>query len=673
MIITPIINQINSIKIPFKCSISNSSIHDEKIEQDTFDANSDNIQKKLMIQNELLKIENVHCPVCGKKMLTREQFKNILKQAQNITTPQEYYELLKENAKYLPKNHREIITTAKNILEENPDIEYKTFLSNMREAGNIKFKKCLEENIDYMNKKLDTSPLTRDDETYINKYINRISAYKDENYPYYKILDIMDIINTTISKLETNEKDKFYWHMFNSISDAHCYRQILQIKNFENNSDSQNSQNAFYSIFHNSVSKACNIIDNKNTNDNPNNVILLCGNCTYNREDRKTFYSNKSDPQKVRYRFNSYLEDIVQAIGCRKTENLSSDYIYEATNIASHFSNQKLRIPAEDLREKVNHINFIKFRPEFLPESLEEDIPCSSCGTTMVNTTKKRDLNNELLEAKTLSDIVDILDENRNYINPAFYRNIEFIKDLIKENPDITSEDIMSELKIKVTLDTNRYLKKIIRVCRQKVAKNIGTPQERQQVLNFADNLENWRLKHPRFEYFDYGKYSKFLDNTSLYMSNDSFHLKYAVKTKLRQIAAINNLAFQSPASIERYNGDELKAYVEKIFRMSSFTMDHYQPKDRGGKNNIENLTGMCKMCNAQKSNHTPLGWLKLNPNSRFHTIENLKKMDELIEEGKLPGYENYPAKAALHQYKMTEGKLDLRWLFPFKKEESKK
>ncbi len=671
--ITPIINSISNIKIPFKCSISNSVIPDDEIGQDTFDVNSDFMQKKIDLQNELLKLENVHCPVCGKKMLTREQFKNILNEAKNVTTPQEYCGLLKENAKYLSKNDREIIHTAEKIIEENPHIEYKTFLKNMLEDGNLKFKKCLEENIDYMDKKLDTSPLTKKDEIYINKYINKISAYKNENYPYYKITDIINIMNSTISHMETTEKDKLYWHISNSLKNAHCYRQMLQIKNFDRNSDSQNSYNAFYSIFCNSVSDFCNITNNKSFSENPNNVILLCGTCAHNREERKAFYSNKSDPQKVRYRFDTYLEDIIQAIGCRKTDNISADYISDAANMANYFSNKKLNLPAESLMEKINHIKFLQLRPEFLPATLEDDIPCSSCGTTMVNATKKRDLNIELLEAKTPSDIVDILEENKKYINPAFFENIELIKDLIKDNPDITSQDIMTELRIKATNDTNRYLRKIVNTCRKKAAKNIGIPQERRQVLEFADNLENWRLKNPRYEYFDFYKYSEYLNNTSLYLANSPFHLKQMVKSKFRRVTALNNLTFLSPANIERFNGDELKAYAEKVFRMSGFTMDHYLAKDRGGSDDIENLTGMCKLCNTQKSNHPPIGWAKLNPKSKYFTIQNLRKMNELIEEGKLPGYENYPAKSALYQYEMTNGLIDMRNIFPLNKTEQEK
>lgn len=71
----------------------------------------------------------------------------------------------------------------------------------------------------------------------------------------------------------------------------------------------------------------------------------------------------------------------------------------------------------------------------------------------------------------------------------------------------------------------------------------------------------------------------------------------------------------------------------------SANTIDHVQPRSRGGANSWENLVACCLRCNNAKGNRTPheMGWtLRTRPRAPYGTawlVRGIESADELWEE----------------------------------------
>ncbi|PTT67147.1 HNH endonuclease, partial [Arthrobacter sp. HMWF013] len=61
-------------------------------------------------------------------------------------------------------------------------------------------------------------------------------------------------------------------------------------------------------------------------------------------------------------------------------------------------------------------------------------------------------------------------------------------------------------------------------------------------------------------------------------------------------------------------------------------TIDHVQPKSRGGADSWENLVAACLRCNNTKGDHTPseMGWkLRIVPEPPHGTIWQIKELEK--------------------------------------------
>lgn len=91
--------------------------------------------------------------------------------------------------------------------------------------------------------------------------------------------------------------------------------------------------------------------------------------------------------------------------------------------------------------------------------------------------------------------------------------------------------------------------------------------------------------------------------------------------------------------------GSALKCVMQDILKRSTATIDHLQPKNKGGSNEIENLAVLCDDCNKRKSDYEFPIWLKINPRMKHNYKKYFNKIDELVARGELKGYESYLAK----------------------------
>ena len=75
------------------------------------------------------------------------------------------------------------------------------------------------------------------------------------------------------------------------------------------------------------------------------------------------------------------------------------------------------------------------------------------------------------------------------------------------------------------------------------------------------------------------------------------------------------NFKVFKPSKFNIFTRDEGKCtYCEKELRFEDATLDHIQPKSKGGKTTWDNLTLACEGCNLKKSNKDPENFKTIAP-----------------------------------------------------------
>ena len=77
----------------------------------------------------------IHCPCCGIRMLSQEDFDFILDKSRNVKNAGEFVNILKENKKYIPHRFEHLFDD----IEKIPDYENMPVSQFKKELGNIAY------------------------------------------------------------------------------------------------------------------------------------------------------------------------------------------------------------------------------------------------------------------------------------------------------------------------------------------------------------------------------------------------------------------------------------------------------------------------------------------------------------------------------------------------------
>jgi hypothetical protein len=606
-------------------------------------------------------------------MLTQKDFQNILQQAENVKTPEEYTDLLRANQEFLPDGKLAILKNADKIIEKNPEIDLATFMQSLKQTSTEYVDNMFQQNIDYLQAHIDSEMYVDSDIKRMKACIKDFQILKqkniDENTLIYK--EISDTLKKNLAGIESSNINQIYNHIKNNFKAALAYKTAVNIRKDETTPQKDITKQAFSRIFQSSVSKISPVQQNsEELNSDIANNILICTSCDKNKQNSLKFYPHNVDYKKLNKNFDNYSRDITNAI-CNNSFpypmyfGRMASMVYSISMHSVGLSKDKLygyKTKIDDFGRKVN----------FQPLYLNDDIPCSCCGTTMVSFNKMDEISEQVKKAKTLPELNNIIQTNKKYLNRKLLSLADFINDMTVEHPNISYEEAMTEVQIEDAILLQKRFGHIVKKIREKSNSLIGNQEQRDEYAKLADELEEEFIKHKHLGFINFTKYKDIYSKYPVTDQRDAFRLIPLIKYKGKEYIAFYNVAHASEAKTEKY-GSEMQAFVRNMFNMSAHTMDHSEAKSRGGDNALNNLIGMCHSCNTGKATHDIGYWAMVNPEMKRNTIKNLKRIDELAKQGKLDGYENYATNVSENLYNISYGTFDIRYAFNKGKTKHKK
>lgn len=135
----------------------------------------------------------------------------------------------------------------------------------------------------------------------------------------------------------------------------------------------------------------------------------------------------------------------------------------------------------------------------------------------------------------------------------------------------------------------------------------------------------------------------KFYDDFKIRTVNDEYEVPAVLVIRNRYVKYKRKASKQTGFRKYVYVRDNFTCqYCEENFFESELTVDHVQPKSRGGSNEWENLVTCCKKCNIKKGNRLPKE-IKMFPKNNPRPLKDIDLMRYYFMSHKIePEWEDY-------------------------------
>ena len=603
-------------------------------------------------------ISGIHCPSCGIRMLSPQDYEKLIERADKIETPQELIELLNDYKRYIPNNMRQILSGTENGEYENLTV-YDFFQIHKKEAHKKK-RERIHTAKDYLRKYAETLPY--DKKEFVLKSLEDIHSYQAYKIYKEKILDIEK--NLELDKCTTGKINNIV--LRNVASSCYYYDCCFNTSDLKNEgkkisdlNPNEIAKRLIANIFKNSVSQTDYLDKHPSYLDNPNNTILICNSCHENSKEKLMFWRSQNNSH-LKDNISLYLGDLAKLMGRGKIEN-ANDYIRYVCDISSIGSNGKIKFDEKEIM-RLRKVKTLSSRHEdFAPiEQTKVDIPCACCGSVMLPHSIRINIIEEMKKCETPYDYAQILKKYDKYIGHYGKEPANIFLNIINNNPNIPKDKFLKKFRQKIDKYSAIGTRKALERYMDKRSYYF-THQSPEVVEKF--DLINARIRN----YINSGEFKNY-NYLELYenclgdidITENGQKAAYKLLTDLKEVAHINSISKIS--EYDENDKDEIYSIVFKIFRSNVATADHLVAAVNGGDSSKDNLIGLCKGCNTLvKSKKNIYSWYSQNYNVRTNLRKQLHIIDDMAKAGQLEGYNDWAKKIAQTMYENTYRKYDIR------------
>ena len=605
--------------------------------------------------SEMKDLEDIHCPLCGVMTVSQEKYKKLADEAGSIKTPQKFSEFLERNKSYIKNSFLPVIKNSKEILALTPDITTETLLHNLYFKSVEEIRAAISNSAAYLDMVKQENNFSLKDQKLIEECQNTLKNYQKADRNSFDINTYKELLTRIFSQMESTNKWEIYENLKLPVTEKmQNTRQFFYNKNYElcGNREQQFIKN----ILKFSQSNIKQIFPEISPHiDKRINYMLMCNNCA---GDRKTIYRIFYSPE-ITPNLKVYQNDIAKKILEGKLTDFErypltqANFLKKATrgNIKTNRAGRGESLIAlnamlgEQLRQK------IAFEP-----ANYSGIPCACCGKETINHKDKCKIYDEIIEAKNLSEINDILQKNHSLVSKRNKPLLKKIHSTLKQNPDISESELLSILKDqtgnkmkRILIENNNYITYL--------AKKYSLNEHDKNIAKkFTKTVEKEFLTFNNSELFPFSDYNNLIKATFFDMETQKkYHFITLAKENLKLKYLSQSLLFPSETASEKLNS-QMKIVAQNLINGGLATVDHLVPKVKHGANSVENLTVMCRDCNQEKTSYSFDYWYKLHPEIKENLQKYLNKIVEMIKEGKLKGYNSYPQKLSENLQKLTRG-----------------
>ncbi len=619
-------------------------------------------------EQQMLGLKDVHCPICGVKMLPRDELQNIARNVDSVKTPRDFVNILEENEESIRKPFRPVLKESKSIIAENPDIGLADFYKKLYFAAAADVKKNISNSIISLKFAETSNDYSDTDKVLLEECKIRLKALNDDpNRVVYD--DYKNVIKETVGMLNSDKKWVLYETLKNPVRDAIMLRDGLAIN--PNTPNSIRTSITLKNVLGHSVSRIRTIGTLKDDISNDNcNKILTCDDCG---KDKSFYFSFFNSPD-AGHRFSDYQSDIAKQIlnGFLTGNNLYpfklESHIRKMTkgNVVSEKNNAAVKA----LQQMNFHI--AQSELDFVPVTYD-GVPCSCCGKPTINHEHKLALYEEINKTKNLWQLLEILEKNENIISNRNKFILENFAGILESNPLATQKEVVSELRKisfeRIVNQIEENEKKLNDILVQNKLSQSDISKVKRFIKETKEDFKTWDLNNS----FPFTKYNNLIRQTiGSCESPLKTQMIMITKESVRILCEAQSLLYP-PASVVAKLQSQMKPIAQNIINGSVATVDHLIPKSKNGENSIYNCTVMCKDCNFEKSYYSFYYWYKLHPGFKVNVQKYMDYIVNLINKGKLKDYSSYPKVFATRLQKLTDDREKIVLRFRLKKDDSVK
>ncbi len=603
-------------------------------------------------------ISGIHCPVCGVKMFTENEYKNLLQESETISTPKELANLLLAYKDYVPSNMRKMLEDIDNTANSS-NTDMHDFYFKLRSVANNRFHK----RVFYASSKLKGFAEPLRDEVKSDVLTAADKMLKVKSYNDFKNIFVELYQNPNLTQ---SEKNSYTRNILHDVKSAGIF---LGVFSFPASQMTPNelAKTLITRIFSKSLIESSTIQNNDCFGDLRNNSVLLCSKCHRNKPEH-TFVDFKNiKVQSLPYikdNFNTYLSDIAALMGKRELD-YDPMYFNDFCFYVNKLSGSRIVFDEVALTRLKNLRYLSTRRDRFEPaEQTEVDIPCAGCGSIMLPHANRRLIRHDLQNSKTPKEYLDVLNKYNKYIGAYSIDLYKIFKLIVEQNPTITIEEFLPLFEHKVNkLSDVQIDNALLEFERNKeyFLKN-GTPEQKEYLLKFDSQLYS-TLESGRFS--DY-KFIDIFESITSGIDLNAYKMPKAIYVLLddfRKIAHINSISRYSELDA-KCDKDPVETIAFNMFKSDVFTIDHLVSMAKGGSRTKDNLIGLCKFCNTLKSEKGVRAWYVENFEVRKNFHKHLLVIDDMAKKGLISDFDTWARDVAEKMYELTYGKYDIRHLF---------
>ncbi len=613
---------------------------------------------------ELKSLDNMHCPLCGTKMLSEKEFQQAMKQAGDVKTPEDFCNFLDKYSSNIAPELKSIIKDSKLMFYKlrKPDIE--PFLTALSEGYAKKTALSVETtNEKFINTLNDYKITTNDKKILSDCQVEINHLYKNKSKE--ALLKYLNgSLRNTIKLLQTPQKNDIYNNLTEQLKKA-CRLELLFNKTLAGMAASDSKQK---SVLRNVLNYSKSDIHKVNNHKNAQkgtilNMILNCEHCSI---EQKNLYSLKSSAEIHNY-YKHLQELAIAALDGKLNSNKA--YPIVLANFVRDTSHERINPDDNDvlLKQLSNITGVTKNRDINFELVKHSGIPCYTCGQETITHEDKCDLFEKIKNTSSMYEIAKIFDDNKNIIKPQYMPLIEEFKNLLLKLPTATENDILNILR------QNKYeqLKEELFNCASIAAatSNINNYNEYNQNLinTYIEKIQNMFLDMDKNKKFDFYKYQTTMKATIAELqdkNNSKYILTQKLMKKIKDLYGLQVILFPEKEVCEKV-GNPIKVIAQDIFKNSVATVKDLDVKiPNSDFNTLAQQKGrkiiMCKSCKKAQKDKNLKFWYKLHPEIKQNLPKYLHKVEELSKNKEITGFEYYPYEILENMRKLTDGDLDI-------------
>ncbi len=295
---------------------------------------------------QISKFDNITCPACGNKMLTKETFYEFKDKIDN-STPDEYLSVLAQYTKYMRPIELSVYNELNLLSERTGEKDIQKLVQILRDTKLSQLKKIQLSRIREMSRLAKT--LSPNEKKVLNNRIKELKKQitrKNAEAPFRRKIMIDRISKIKLHNAEQQKKLKNIAISFPTSHDLNS-AWIVKYSGLNKHGELWNSKDIALRMLSDSVANTDHIIaySNPKNHDDISNYMSMHKGCNVQKSNKsflQWIYENKN------LRLNSlkaYFKDVQNLIGQGKIQDKKYDnYVADATKTINEISNGKINI-----------------------------------------------------------------------------------------------------------------------------------------------------------------------------------------------------------------------------------------------------------------------------------------------------------------------------------------